>query len=95
MRRHRMAFPGLVLVTLSLTLVVGLALAQGTPTIDRYVIGGGGGHAEATPYALDGTLGQSVVGTASQGDYGLCSGFWCGAAVEYKIYLPSMLKNNH
>jgi hypothetical protein len=36
----------------ALLLLVGTALANGTPAIDRYVIGGGGGHSEADPYEL-------------------------------------------
>jgi hypothetical protein len=74
-------------------LLAGVTLANGTPSIDWYVIGGGGGHVEAGVYALDGTIGQAVVGTAKDTGYELCSGFWCGAVVEYKIYLPIVLKN--
>jgi hypothetical protein len=74
-------------------LLASVALANGTPAIDWYVIGGGGGHVEAGVYALDGTIGQAVVGTATDTGYELCSGFWCGAVVEYRIYLPIVLKN--
>jgi hypothetical protein len=73
-------------------LLAGVALANGIPTIDWNVIGGGGGHAEAGIYGLDGTIGQPVVGTATDTNSELCSGFWCGAAVEYKIYLPLVLR---
>jgi hypothetical protein len=76
-------------------LLAGVALANGTPAVDWYVIGGGGGHVESGDgvYALDGTIGQAVVGTATDTGYELCSGFWCGVAVEYRIYLPIVLKN--
>lgn len=74
--------------------LTGIALANGTPTIDWDVIGGGGGHAEAGIYALDATIGQAVVGPATDTDFELCSGFWCRAAVEYKIYLPLVLRND-
>ncbi len=75
-------------------LLAGVALANASvPTVDWWVIGGGGGHAEAGNYALDGTIGQALVGTASDTGYELCSGFWCGAAVKYKIYLPVVLRN--
>jgi hypothetical protein len=73
--------------------LAGVVLANGTPAIDWHVIGSGGGHAEASTYGLDGTIGQAVVGTASDTGSELCSGFWCGAAVEYKIYLPLVLRN--
>jgi len=74
-------------------LLTGVALANGTPAIDWRVIGGGGGHAEAGVYGLDGTIGQPVVGTAMDTGSELCSGFWCGAAVGYRIYLPLVLRN--
>jgi len=79
-------------VTALAILLAAVALANGGPSIDWYVIGGGGGHSEAGSYALDGTVGQAVVGITSSGGYELCSGFWCGMAVEYKIYLPLVLK---
>ncbi len=79
-------------------LVAGVALASGVPTIDGptvdwSVIGGGGGHGEAAPYSLDGTIGQAVVGVASNPADGLslCSGFWCGIGA-YHIYLPLILR---
>ena len=73
--------------------LAGVVLANGTPAIDWYVIGGGGVHDHPVPYALDATIGQAVVGTATDTGFELCSGFWCGAAVEYKIYLPLVLRN--
>jgi hypothetical protein len=58
------------------------------------VIAGGGGPISSTSYAINLTIGQPVVGVAADTGYELCSGFWCGAAVvEYKIYLPVVLKN--
>lgn len=80
-------------VLLMLILLVGGASAQGPLTIDWFVIGGGGGHAEAAPYALDGTIGQAMVGVVSSASYELCSGFWCGAAAQYRVYLPLVLRN--
>ncbi len=88
----RAVFLGVLSAVVVLVLVAGVALANGT-TISRYVIGGGGGHAEAAPYALDGTIGQPVTGVVSDSGYELCSGFWCGAAVRYFIYLPLVLRN--
>lgn len=82
----------LVAAFLCSLLLAGIALANGTPTIDWYVIGGGGGHSEAGIYGLDGTIGQPVVGTDSTGIYDLCAGFWCRPE-EYEIYLPVVLRN--
>jgi len=78
---------------LAFFLLVSVALAQGTPTINWSVIGGGGGHAEAAPYALDGTLGQPIVGLATGPSVSLCAGYWCGAAAQYRVYLPLVLRN--
>lgn len=72
---------------------VGVAWADGTPTISWWVVGGGGGHAEAAPYSLDDTIGQPVVGWVSQSSYDLCAGFWCLVAAEYRVYLPLVLRN--
>jgi len=78
--------------------VTGAAWANGIPTINWRVIGGGGGHAAAGVYTLDGTIGQAEVGAATDGGYELCSGFWCGVLARapppgYRIYLPIVLKN--
>jgi hypothetical protein len=68
---------GALLTAAALLLLTGIVQAAVTQTVDWRVIGGGGGHAEAAPYALDGTIGQAVVGVDSNGPYDLCAGFWC------------------
>jgi len=83
----------IILALAVLLLLTSVALANGTPSIDWWVIGGGGGHAEADPYTLDGTVGQPVVGVVSNAPYELCPGFQGGAGAEYKIYLPVILRN--
>jgi len=60
--------------------------------VSSYVIGGGGGHSEASPYTLDGTVGQAVAGAVSNAPYELCAGFWCGMG-RYKVYLPLVLRD--
>ena len=90
----------LLLAALLCGLVAGVAWANGTPNINWWAIGGGGGHAEAGIYTLDATIGQAVVGAATDGGYELCSGFWCGVLAPapplppaHKIHLPIILKN--
>jgi hypothetical protein len=78
--------------------LAGVVLANGTPAIDWYVIGGGGVHHQVDPYALDATIGQAVVGTATDAGFDLCSGFWwgmkAGACRSYlPIYLPLVLRD--
>jgi hypothetical protein len=83
-----------LLILVTFLLLAGTVLASNGPEIPRYVIGSGGGHVEAGNSTLDGTIGQAVVGVVSHAPYELCSGFWCrGAVVEYKIYLPIILRN--
>ena len=65
-------------------------------TVEQWVVAAGGGHVEAAPYSLDGTVGQAVMGTASQTPYGLCSGFWCGVygARGEQVFLPVVVRNH-
>jgi len=82
-----------VIVALAaLLLLAGVALAFDGYDISWYVIGGGGGHSEAGPYALDGTIGQAVAGPVSNAPYDLCSGYWCGGAAGNNIYLPLIMR---
>lgn len=77
-------------------LLVSTALAQGTPSIDWWVIGGGGGSVTVSSTSLGGTIGQGMVGVDSSAPYQLCSGFWgcggVGTGDEYEIYLPIILR---
>jgi hypothetical protein len=98
------ALIGRLALLFSLFLILGLAVglvskALAVPTaatVERWVIAGGGGHAEAAPYSLDGTVGQAVVGTAGQAPYGLCSGYWCGigGGLEERVFLPVVVRNH-
>jgi hypothetical protein len=65
--------------------------ASPTQTLERWVIGGGGGHAQSADghYTLNATVGQPVAGIASAD---VCSGFWCGLGGQYSVYLPLVLK---
>jgi hypothetical protein len=77
-------------------LLVGVALAQTSASYDLSwnVIAGGGGSISSTSYAINSIIGQPVVGASESENYRTEAGFWGGAlAVEYKIYLPVVLKN--
>jgi hypothetical protein len=75
-----------------LLLLASVALAQDTPDISWSVIGGGGRHVEAAPFALEGTVGQAIVGQISSVPYKNCAGFWC-AWEGFQLSLPLVLKN--
>jgi hypothetical protein len=64
--------------------------APNAVTIDRYVIGGGGGRSTVGIYTLNGTIGQPVTGKSTN-SITLCSGFWCGILPGHTIYLPLVL----
>ena len=56
------------------------------------VDGGGTMPNDNSGYALGGTAGQPDAAIWSGGDYVLAGGFWGGVAVEYRIYLPLVLR---
>ena len=61
---------------------------SGAASIDWSVIGGGSMQVQTGYYSLDGTSGQAVVGQAINSHTELCTGFWCGTEVAFKVYLP-------
>jgi len=78
-------------------LLAGVALAMESDNyrLDWFtpLTGGGGGAASSANYAVNFTVGQSAIGASSSTNYGGCLGYWCGADVEYKIYLPLVLQD--
>jgi hypothetical protein len=81
------------IILLSTLVVASAAWANGTRTVDWCIMGSGGGHAEAGPYSLDTTIGQTVAGVNEDTDLELCSGFWCGVGTAHTIYLPLVIRN--
>ena len=53
----------------------------------------GGGSASSANYAINFTVGQSVIGASSSTSYDSCLGYWCGGAAEYRIYLPLVMRS--
>ena len=59
-----------------------------------HLIAGGSGRMEsAGGHTMLGTAGQSLVGPMVSGGHALCGGFWCGAATQYKVCLPLVVRN--
>jgi hypothetical protein len=54
--------------------------------------GGGGGPASSTHYAVNLTIGQTVVGASSSASYRVGLGYWYGIAQQFKVYLPIVIK---
>ncbi len=83
----------LALLVLGGLVLAGVARAAApVVTLQRYVIGGGGGRAEAGGSVLQGTIGQPVVGRASGGPYELEAGFWTGISAPRRVFLPVVLR---
>jgi hypothetical protein len=85
-----------ILCTLIVSLsLVGTALARPQAhSINRWVIGGGGGSETSGDTFLGGTVGQWAVGSDTSGSTHLASGFWGGGAAdsgEERIFLPLAL----
>jgi len=89
-----------VFVALALVLFVSIALAQVSDNYDLswHVVSSGGGPMSSSNYAMNSTLGQPVTGPAESTNYGQGAGYWYGVLiqigpVEFKIYLPVILKD--
>ena len=75
-------------------LIVSIALAQTGSGYDLSwnTIDGGSESSSGGSYSLSGTIGQPDAGTMSGGGYTLNGGFWPGAAVPFKVFLPLILR---
>ena len=87
-------------------LVIGVAvgLLGGVPinaqssnsyTLSWWTVDGGGGFVsdESSGYTLGGTAGQPDASVWRGDGYTLAGGFWGGAMIEYRVYLPLVLRN--
>jgi len=90
----------IVVVLLAISLVLNrspfTASAQsgGGYDLTWYTIDGGGAtFSTGGSYSLGGTIGQADAGVLSGGSYQLNGGFWGGSSINYKVYLPLVLKN--
>jgi hypothetical protein len=84
-----------LIVTLALSLVVGLALAQSVIERPREVLGSGASESAAGGVSLRATLGQPVAGAVSSagGEVSLGQGFW-GLGAEYRVYVPVVFRDD-
>jgi hypothetical protein len=80
-----------ILVVIALLVVVGGVLAFDI-SIERQVIGSGGGFTQSGKFSINGTIGQPVAGMISIPLREIQSGFWNGSIPTYEIFLPSIMK---
>ena len=85
---------GLILLLLALPGAIALAQSGGGYDLTWYTVDGGGyTFSTGGSYNLGGTIGQADAGLLSGGGYTLVGGFWGGAAIEYRVYLPLVLRD--
>lgn len=80
----------LILVAcLLLITTTGLAMGSTNYTLNWYtpLTGGGGGPSASTNYAMNMTVGQSVIGSAASTNYKTGLGYWTGL-VDYRTMIP-------
>lgn len=87
------------LVALLIFLMAGVAWAGGSANyaVEWQVLSGGGAPAESVSgvVALNGTLGQTVIGPSSDSIASLGAGYWYGMGKENNwIYLPIVIQNH-
>jgi len=94
----------IILLPIALVLLIGITTANAQRTNDPaalqsgydlswYTIDGGGAtFSIGGSYSLGGTIGQPDAGSSGGGGYSLNGGLWPGAALNYRIYLPLVLK---
>jgi hypothetical protein len=84
----------LAIALLCSLLAMGGVLAQTTASVDWWVFGSGGGQISGDGgVALDGTLGQPIVGPAGGDAVLLGSGYWYGIPATHRVYLPVVLRD--
>lgn len=84
----------ILLVGLLVVLVaVSIAGAQTSASFDLswYVMAGGGSPADSAPYAMNGTLGQGIVGISDGTGLQMSSGYWYVS--RHRVYLPLVFRN--
>ncbi len=86
----------MLLTLIALLALVGsvLAMSSANYRLDWFtpLTGGGGGPAGSASYAVNLTVGQTAVGSASSSSYQACLGYWCRAEEPWRVYLPLVLK---
>lgn len=87
----------ILLALTAILLLAGSALAMSSTNyrLDWFtpMTGGGGAPASSASYAVNFTVGQTAIGASSSANYGVGLGYWYGAAAQFRIFLPVVLKN--
>jgi hypothetical protein len=83
----------LMLIGLLLFASSALAMSSANYRLDWFApLTSSGGSASSTHYAGNFSVGQAVIGSAGSTGYTAGLGYWYGAAISYRLYLPLILK---
>jgi hypothetical protein len=87
----------LLFCTAVLLLAGGAVLSQSSANfqLNWTTIAGGGGDSQSADYRVEGTVGQSLAHSEStSGSYRVEGGFWFGASLSRRLYLPVIVHDN-
>ena len=84
----------LIVIVVLLSAANAAAMSSAHYRLDWFtpVTSSGGGMANSTHYAVNLTIGQSVINSAASVHYKMGLGYWYGVAGNYRVFLPLILK---
>ena len=95
MSRARVLRIGLLVLPLLLLASIAWAGSSANYAVDWQVLSGGGAPAAGGGVTLNGTLGQTAIGSSSISNRVLGAGFWYGLGEGvFELYLPLVLRNS-
>ncbi len=87
----------LALLIISLALIVvhsAVAMSSANYRLDWFTaLTGSGGSSSSAHYAVNLTVGQTVIGPSTSAGYHVGLGYWYGTGMTYRIYLPVVLRS--
>jgi hypothetical protein len=94
MRKTRIAVLAIVLLcALATTGVVSAEMFSSDYGVPWDAHWGGSGYSHSAHYGINGTVGQGAIGWTDSAHYGIGAGYWYGAGILHRIYLPLIMRN--
>ena len=91
--RPRLIYLGMMVLLFLMISGLALAAVGAIYNLDWWTMNGGGGTSAGGTYSVSGTMGQPDTGIVlTGGAYTLSGGFWSGAASQYKLHLPLIIR---
>ena len=94
MNKRQYLTVGIVLLCAVLLTTNALTMSSSNYALDWFtpLTSGGGGPSSSANYAVNVTVGQSVIGEASSANYEAGLGYWYDELVEWLVHLPIIMK---